>query len=221
MSHVAKIRSTSGTGCIRTLEAGEVHLLREHLLRLEPQSRHDRFNGSISEEFVKTYASRCFGDGTIVIAYLQDGVVHGAAELHAPQRSLDGVPEIAFSVEKRVRRQGVGSALFEQLLTEARNRDYDTLRITTGGENQAMKALAYKFGAHLSFRQGEATGTVDLNRTPVVASAHGELLPYPGVRSNPALVIMREHMRSVQTAWGLFFRVYADMLQGNHHMGMR
>lgn len=159
MSDVATLRSTSGTGFIRTLKASEQHLLRDHLLRLEPASRRDRFNGGISEEFLKTYAARCFEDGTIVIAYIQDGVVRGAAELHAPERSPDAVPEIAFSVESRVRRQGVGSALFEQLLQEAGRKGYASLRITTGGQNEAMKALAQKFGAHLSFRRGEATGT--------------------------------------------------------------
>ena len=37
-----------------------------------------------------------------------------------------------------------------------------SLRITTGAQNEAMRALASKFGAHLTFRQGESTGTIDL-----------------------------------------------------------
>jgi GNAT superfamily N-acetyltransferase len=208
MSNVATIRSTSGTGFIRTLKANEEDLLREHLLRLEPASRRDRFNGGISEEFLKTYAARCFDDGTIVIAYLQDGVVRGAAELHAPERSVDAVPEIAFSVESRVRRQGVGSALFEQLLTEAHRKGYDSLRITTSGQNQAMKALAHKFGAHLSFRRGEATGTVDLTRSkpPVTPPLWADRAP--------SIALTREMFRRSQTMWGLFFKLYADLLDG-------
>jgi hypothetical protein len=38
------------------------------------------------------------------------------------------------------------------------------LRITTGYSNEAMRALAHKFGAHLTFRQGESTGSIDLTR---------------------------------------------------------
>jgi hypothetical protein len=61
-----------------------------------------------------------------------------------------------------VRRQGVGSILFKKLIAEARSRGYRSLRITTGAQNEAMRALANKFGAHLTFRRGESTGSIDL-----------------------------------------------------------
>jgi L-amino acid N-acyltransferase YncA len=63
-----------------------------------------------------------------------------------------------------VRRRGVGSALFRKLIAEAQARGYRSLRITTGSENEAMRALAHKFGADLSFRYGESTGTIDLTK---------------------------------------------------------
>jgi hypothetical protein len=65
-------------------------------------------------------------------------------------------------VEARVRRQGVGSFLFRKLIAEAQAKGYRSLRITTGAQNQAMRALAHKFGAHLTFRHGESTGSIDL-----------------------------------------------------------
>ncbi|MEW6644359.1 MAG: GNAT family N-acetyltransferase [Pseudomonadota bacterium] len=216
MSDVATIRSTSGTGVIRVLKADEQHLLRDHLLRLDPASRHDRFNGGISEEFLKGYAARSFENGTIVIAYLQAGVVRGAAELHAPERSLDGEPEIAFSVESRIRRQGVGSALFEQLLQEAQRKGYARLRITTGGQNEPMKALASKFGAHLSFRRGEATGTLDLARSPALAAKPAARPAVP-----LSLLLTREMIRSSQTMWRQLFRFYNELLDGRQRLGTR
>src|SRR4051812_39354417 len=151
-------------GSIRTLTAREMPLLREHLLRLDIESRRDRFNGAADESFVDSYAERCLADGTVVIAYVEDGNVMGAAELHQPDSSGDGVPEIAFSVERPVRRKGVGTILFRRLILEAEGRGYERLRITTGYSNEAMRALAHKFGAHLTFRQGESTGTIDLTR---------------------------------------------------------
>ena len=221
MSDVATLRSTSGSGFIRTLKASEQQLLREHLLRLDPASRRDRFNGGIGEDFLKTYAERCFHDGTIVIAYLQDGVVRGAAELHAPEHSLDAVPEIAFSVESRVRRQGVGSALFEQLLMEAGRHDYTRLRITTGGQNQAMKALALKFGAHLSFRRGEATGTIDLTRSVAGISAVLPPVPAPTPPPTPWVDTARDIARGSQAIWGIGLRLYVDLVTGRHRIGTR
>ena len=151
-------------GSIRTLTAREMPLLREHLLRLDPESRRDRFNGAADESFVESYAARCLADGTVVIAYVEDDKVLGAAELHQPDASDDGIPEIAFSVERSVRRKGVGSILFKRLITEAEGRGYDNLRITTGYSNEAMRALAHKFGANLTFRQGESTGSIDLKQ---------------------------------------------------------
>jgi GNAT superfamily N-acetyltransferase len=140
----------------------ELPLLRDHLLRLDPESRHDRFHGFMDDSFIERYAAKCADDGTVIIAYIEDGVVRGAAELHPPEQSPDSLPEIAFSVEAQVRRRGVGSILFKKLIAEARSKGYRSLRITTGAQNEAMRALARKFGAHLTFRHGESTGTIDL-----------------------------------------------------------
>jgi GNAT superfamily N-acetyltransferase len=156
-------RSTPLNGTVRTLrQQEELPLLRDHLLRLDSESRHDRFNGFLDDGFIERYARKCADDGTVIIAYLEGGVVRGAAELHPPDQSPDSLPEIAFSVEASVRRHGVGSILFRKLIAEARSKGYRSLRITTGAQNQAMRALANKFGAHLTFRHGESTGSIDL-----------------------------------------------------------
>lgn len=152
-------------GTVRTLgQREELPLLRDHLLRLDHASRQDRFHGFIDDSFIERYAEKCANDGTVVIAYIEDGVVRGAAELHPPEQSPDTQPEIAFSVEASVRRRGVGSTLFAKLIREARAKGYTSLRITTGAQNEAMRALASKFGAHLTFRNGESAGSIDLQQ---------------------------------------------------------
>ncbi len=156
-------RSTIANGNVRTLrQQEELPLLRDHLLRLDVSSRRDRFHGFMDDGFIERYAAKCAEDGTIIIAYLENGVVRGAAELHPPDQSPDGLPEVAFSVEAFMRRRGVGSILFNKLIAEARSKGYRSLRITTGADNHAMGALARKFGAHLMFRHGESTGSIDL-----------------------------------------------------------
>jgi GNAT superfamily N-acetyltransferase len=158
-------RSARAMGTVRTLrQQEELPLLRDHLLRLDAESRRDRFHGFLDDSFIERYAAKCADDGTVIIAYIEGGVVRGAAELHPPDQASDAVPEIAFSVEACVRRQGVGSILFRKLIAEARSRGYRSLRITTGAQNQAMRALASKFGAHLTFRHGESTGSIDLKQ---------------------------------------------------------
>ena len=180
MAYETATRSKPASGYVRTLTQQEVlPLLRDHLVRLDAESRHDRFNGFLDDSFIESYAARCADDGTVIIAYIENGVVRGAAELHPPE-SPDWLPEIAFSVEAGVRRRGVGTSLFRLLIEEARTKGYKTLRITTGAENHAMRALARKFGADLAFRYGEATGTIDLTRQPQAELASA---PFAGTRA--------------------------------------
>jgi len=167
LRHENVTRPTPSRGSVRTFrQQEELPLLRDHLLRLDPESRHDRFCGFIDDDFIASYAAKCAADGTTIIAYIEGGVVRGAAELHPPDQSPGSMPEIAFSVEASVRRQGVGSILFQKLIAEARSKGYRSLRITTGAQNQPMRALASKFGARLSFRHGESSGNLDLTRQP-------------------------------------------------------
>jgi GNAT superfamily N-acetyltransferase len=193
--------STIARGTARTLsKREELPLLRDHLLRLDRESRHDRFHGFMDDSFIERYAEKCASDGTLIIAYLEDGVVRAAAELHPPQTSPDLLPEIAFSVETGLRRQGVGSLLFRKLIEEARAKGYRFLRITTGAQNDAMRALANKFGAHLTFRHGESTGTIDLKEQPRLEPAR------------PAIVTPIDAARAVveinRAYWKFLLRLY-------------
>ena len=194
-------RPTLARGNVRILrQQEELPLLRDHLLRLDHASRHDRFHGFMDDSFIERYAAKCAADGTVIIAYIEDGVVRGAAELHPPDESPDSLPEIAFSVEASVRRQGVGSILFKKLIAEARSRGYHSLRITTGAENHAMRALANKFGAHLTFRQGESTGSIDLKQQPLSPFA-GLAIPTPVDAARAMITLNRAY-------WRLYFKMY-------------
>jgi GNAT superfamily N-acetyltransferase len=202
LRHEDITRSTlATTDNVRTLrQQEELPLLRGHLLRLDRTSRNDRFHGFIDDSFIERYAAKCAGDGTVIIAYIEDGMVRGAAELHPPSQSPDALPEIAFSVEACVRRQGVGSVLFKKLIAEARAKGYQSLRITTGAQNQAMRALAHKFGANLSFRHGESSGDIDLKQRP-----------QPQL-DRPAIMTPADAARAMinlnRACWKLFFTMY-------------
>ncbi len=201
MRHQTLADLTRPSGTVRTLsQHEELPLLRDHLLRLDRTSRHDRFHGFMDDSFIKRYAEKCANDGTVVIAYLEDGVVRGAAELHPPEQSGDGIPEIAFSVESKVRRQGVGTVLFRKLISVARAKGYKSLRITTGASNDAMRSLANKFGAHLSFSHGESTGVIDLSRPSQL-----ELAPSLVIAPIEAAQAIANFNRAY---WRILFRMY-------------
>src|SRR5256885_8183413 len=187
----------------------ELLLLRDPLLRLDPPSRRDRFHGFMDDSFIERYAAKCADDGTVIIAYFENGVVRGAAELHPPDQSPDSLPEIAFSVEASVRRQGVGSILFKKLIAEARSKGYHSLRITTGAQNHAMRSLANKFGAHLTFRHGESTGSIDLKQQP--------LSPFAGLAIATPIAAARAMINLNRAYWQLYLRMYGLGLTAQRH----
>jgi RimJ/RimL family protein N-acetyltransferase len=155
-----KVENLPGT--IRQLRPSDRQRFAEHLLRLDRESRRDRFNGPTNDDFLRHYAERCFAQGATVIGYVEDDRVLAAAELH--ERPEQPVPtgEIAFSVERQLQHKGLGSRLFRRLIAHAHALGYTQLRVTTHPDNQAMRALARKFDARLSFDIGEANGTIDL-----------------------------------------------------------
>ena len=149
------------TGRVTVLTPTELPLLSEHLLRLDPESRRQRFNGVIGEGFIERYHSQYITDDTVVIGYIDGGKMRGAAELHPPDQK-GSTPEIAFSVEKNFRSQGIGSILFEKVIQEARKRNYLSLAMSTDRNNDGMKSLARKFGVYIEYRKGEARGILRL-----------------------------------------------------------
>src|SRR6266576_5136128 len=210
MHHSDVVGRARARSHVRTLsQHEELPLLRDHLLRLDRSSRRDRFHGYMDDGFIERYAAKCAGDGTIIIAYFEDGVVRGAAELHPPDQSPDSLPEIAFSVEASVRRQGVGSILFKKLIAEARSKGYRSLRITTRAQNHAMRALANKFGAHLTFRYGESTGSIDLTQQP--------LAPFAGLAIATPIDAARAMINLYRAYWRLYLKMYGLGLTAQRH----
>ena len=68
-------------GAIRKLWIGETDAYRDHLLRLDRDSRYRRFSGAVSDEFIARHAATANGLGVVVHGFFVDGVLRGAAEL--------------------------------------------------------------------------------------------------------------------------------------------
>lgn len=150
-------------GTIRQLRPSDLTRFAEHLLRLDEQSRRDRFNGLTDDDFLRAYAERCFREGVTVVGYVEGDKVLGAAELHERPEESEPTAEIAFSVEHQLQHRGIGGRLFRRLIAQARGLAYSRLQVTTHSNNGAMRALARRFNAKLSFEHGEAHGVIELD----------------------------------------------------------
>jgi GNAT superfamily N-acetyltransferase len=167
-------------GAIRKLWVGEAAKYRDHMLRLDPASRHSRFAGGVSDEFVRNYADLSSSLDAIVYGFFVDGKMHGAAELRPLGMAVPRQAEAAISVEKPWQSHGVGSALLRHILLAARNRGVRLLHMACLADNRRMQQLARKFDAELSFDFGNVVGEVESSRpTPLsvlremMADSHG------------------------------------------------
>ncbi len=164
-------------GVVRRLWPSDTAGFRAHLLRLDEASRHARFGGGVSDDFLVTYADRCFGIDDVIYGYVVNNEMRGAGELrgigHRLPLGFGGSAEAAFSVETGWRRVGVGSELMARIVRAARNRRANTLYMSCLASNQAMLRLARKFSAELRREPDEALAMLEpLQPTP--GSVFGE-----------------------------------------------
>jgi len=167
-------------GVIRKFWIDRAGPYRDHLLRLDQESRRNRFGGAVSDEFIVNYTELSLGLDAVMHGFFVDGVLRGVAELRPLGEEFAREAEAAFSIEKPWQYHGVGSALLERTLLAARNRGIKLLHMACLANNQRMVELARKFDAELTFDFGSVVGEVEAPYpTPisvwreVVADTHG------------------------------------------------
>jgi GNAT superfamily N-acetyltransferase len=152
-------------GIVRKLWIGETDAYRDHLLRLDPESRHTRFSGAVSDEFITKHAATAGDFGVVVHGFFVDGIMRGAAELRPLGTLFRHEAEASFSIERDWQSHGVGTVLLERTLLSARNRGIKSLRMDCLAHNRRMQQLARKFEAEFTFDFGSVVGEVDPPRS--------------------------------------------------------
>jgi GNAT superfamily N-acetyltransferase len=157
---------------IRRLSSADREAFRAHLLRLDAESRHDRFLGGASDEFLNHYADHCFAPLDVIFGAYIDGQLRGAGELRPLTADVAddlsdgeaGHAEAAFSVERPFRRRGLGIRLFEQLTLAAQSQQIIEIDFACSADNKAMQSLARKFDAEMRFQADHVTGRLRASR---------------------------------------------------------
>ena len=163
------------SGVIRKLWDVETDAYRDHLLRLDPESRRNRFSGSIADETIRSFAATARGPDVIVHGFFVEGVLRGAADLHIVRPLNLRLAEAAFSIERPWQSPRVGSALLERTLLSARNRGVKQVQVSCLPQNKRMQQLARKFEATFTFDYDAIIGTME-NPNPAPLSVMQEML---------------------------------------------
>jgi len=152
--------TTFPEGTIRKLWPSETDRFRNHLLRLDKQSRRLRFAHGVADAFIEDYSSRMSDMGSLVFGFVVAGEVRAAAELRKLGDTWGREAEAAFSVEKAYQDQGIGSELMGRVIRAARNRGLQLLYMSCLAENSKMQTIARKYEADLRFEYGEVIGEI-------------------------------------------------------------
>ena len=157
---------------VRRLWPSDMEAYRDHLLRLDGRSRHERFGGGMSDDFLVHYAETCFGQGDLLYGAYIDSKLVGAAELRSNAAIWsEQAPfgrhihaEAAFSVEEGHRRRGIGEKLFRRIQRAASNHGVEVIEIICLPDNIGMRMLAQKFKTHFTFEESNLTGRLRARR---------------------------------------------------------
>jgi GNAT superfamily N-acetyltransferase len=154
------IERQNSAGTIRKLWPTESDKFRDHLLRLDKTNRRMRFAHGVSDAFIEDYAGRMAETGGLVYGYFDGEEVRAAAELKKLGDQWGSEAEAAFSVEKPLQEQGIGTELMGKVIRAARNRGVQHLCVSCLAENGKMRAIARKYEAELRFEYGEVIGEI-------------------------------------------------------------
>lgn len=160
---------------LRKLLSVEEDKFRDHLLRLDHESRRLRFGMGVSDSFITAYAARFDDADSVIYGYFRRGQMRAAAELRKLGPSWCPEAEAAFSVEKPFQDSGIGSELLGRIIRSARNRGISRLYMSCLAENAKMQTIAKKYAAILHFDHGEVLGEL-APETPSYASLCGEAI---------------------------------------------
>jgi GNAT superfamily N-acetyltransferase len=153
---------------IRKLFLSDYPAFRSHLKRLGPESRRLRFGNAVSDSFIEAYVDTAHRLGTMIFAVFVDGEIRASAELRGLTAEGFADAEAAFAVETGWQGRGLGTLLMERIIVAAQNRGYVRLHMMCLRENGRMRRLAEKYGARLSYHEGEIVGELDAKSpTPV------------------------------------------------------
>jgi len=153
------MKTITDGGTVRKLWLADRGAFRDHLLRLDPISRHQRFAMGASDDFLRAYAETGFSIACVIHGWFEGARLCGVGELRLIGQKGDEA-EAAFSVEAEWQARGVGSLLMERTLLAARNRGIRRIWMNCLASNRHMQRLARRFGAELEFESGDVVGLV-------------------------------------------------------------
>lgn len=149
------------SGRFRKLGTADRDAFRDHLLRLDRDSRHMRFGHGVTDSFIRVYADVAISVDGVSHGYFADGRLRAVAELRQSSAMAPDMAEAAFSVEAGWQNAGLGTGLMRRLVVSARNRGIRRVVMYCLLENGRMRAVAAKHRAVMHIEAGSVVAEID------------------------------------------------------------
>jgi GNAT superfamily N-acetyltransferase len=143
-----------GSGIVPLGSCDEANLV-SLLLRLDQQSRVDRFGAVTSNAALAARARHALADADLISAVVLETGLCAVAETYKLGSRAPGVAEAAFVVDPPWRRRGIATALLRACLAWERGSGIETLRMVFSRSNWAMWKLATKSTASFNILDEE------------------------------------------------------------------
>jgi GNAT superfamily N-acetyltransferase len=156
------------------IEAGNVEPFLQHLLRLDPQARRQRFCHPASDADVRDYVGRLDLKRTRVIGFVCDGVMCAAAELTPAGGGRGLVFDATVSVERAWQGRGIATALLLRAIAVARGLGVGHIRVEGLADNPRLRDAVAQFHVDMLFDDDDCQAWL-----PVGGSDHAVPLREP------------------------------------------
>ena len=143
---------------IRILIPSERNRLQAHLLRLDLQSRHDRFSGYLDDAAVVRYCESINWLEDLAFGWFEDGELRAAVQLASLGYSWPREAELAVTVEAEWQDRGIGTALCRHALLAAQNRSISGVKMICLQENARMQHIVRRLRGELIYVDGSSEG---------------------------------------------------------------
>ena len=149
-------------GAVTAISAGGLPSFLDHLLRLGPEDRRQRFCHPVDDAYVRAYVAQIALKQHKIIGCFDGANMRGSAELIALGAIPTAPVEATFTVEPDWCWQGVERALLLRVISAARGMGARQLLLDRLEHNEALRRAVAQFDAEMVFGKDECRAWLPL-----------------------------------------------------------
>jgi len=168
---------------IVAIDAENIDCFLKHLLRLDADTRLQRFRFLATDADLRDYVGRLDLQRARVIGFVCQGTVRGAAELSPSESTRALVLDATVSVEKEWQGRGIRAALMVRAIPVARGLGATHIRVEGLAGNEPLRRIVAQFDGDMLFEDGDCEAWLPVGGIGPAAAMEGTASLVQGLAS--------------------------------------